>query len=58
MQQAAAIATVAPRAKSRSLDGTHLCLVRLNLLRLNTIGPAPPAALQDAAVQPHFAKQP
>src|SRR5688572_2770500 len=27
-----------------TLDGTHLCLVRLNLLRLNTMGPAPDAA--------------
>lgn len=24
-----------------TIDGTHLCLVRLNLLRLNTMGPAP-----------------
>jgi molybdopterin-dependent oxidoreductase alpha subunit len=30
-----------------TLDGTHLCLVRLNLLRLNTMGPVPDAALAD-----------
>ena len=32
-----------------TLAGTHLCLVRLNLLRLNTLGPAPDAVFADAA---------
>lgn len=31
-----------------TIEGTHLCLVRLNLLRLNTMGPAPIEALHDA----------
>lgn len=31
-----------------TIEGTHLCLVRLNLLRLNTMGPAPIDALHDA----------
>jgi molybdopterin-dependent oxidoreductase alpha subunit len=30
-----------------TLDGTHLCLVRLNLLRLNTMGPLDPGVLSD-----------
>jgi molybdopterin-dependent oxidoreductase alpha subunit len=32
-----------------TLDGTHLCLVRLNLLRLNTMRPFDPVLLEDAA---------
>jgi len=32
-----------------TLDGTHLCLVRLNLLRLNTMRPFAPALTADAA---------
>lgn len=32
-----------------TIEGTHLCLVRLNLLRLNTMGPASIEALGDAA---------
>jgi len=32
-----------------TLDGKHLCLVRLNLLRLNTMGPLDPARLADVA---------
>lgn len=31
-----------------TLDGTHLCNVRLRLLRLNTLGPLDPAPLADA----------
>jgi molybdopterin-dependent oxidoreductase alpha subunit len=31
-----------------TLEGTHLCLVRLNLLRLNTMGALPDHALSDA----------
>ncbi len=31
-----------------TIDGTHLCLVRLNLLRLNTMGPAPIDVFADA----------
>ncbi|MFW5921302.1 MAG: FdhF/YdeP family oxidoreductase [Polyangiales bacterium] len=30
-----------------TIDGTHLCLVRLNLLRLNTMGPFDPDVLSD-----------
>ena len=30
-----------------TVDGTHLCLVRLNLLRLNTMGPMPEGAWGD-----------
>ena len=33
-----------------TLDGKHLCLVRLNLLRLNTIGAAELAHFDDAAL--------
>jgi molybdopterin-dependent oxidoreductase alpha subunit len=32
-----------------TMEGTHLCLVRLNLLRLNTLGPLDPARLADAS---------
>ncbi|MBI3267995.1 MAG: FdhF/YdeP family oxidoreductase [Planctomycetes bacterium] len=32
-----------------TIDGTHLCLIRLNLLRLNTMGALEPALLADAA---------
>jgi molybdopterin-dependent oxidoreductase alpha subunit len=32
-----------------TLEGTHLCLVRLNLLRLNTIGAAPDDVFAEAA---------
>ena len=35
--------------KDWTLDGTHLCLVRLNLLRLNTMGALDHALLGDAA---------
>ncbi|MBL8842451.1 MAG: FdhF/YdeP family oxidoreductase [Planctomycetes bacterium] len=35
--------------KDWTLDGTHLCLVRLNLLRLNTMRAFPPAVMGDAA---------
>ncbi len=35
--------------KDWTIDGTHLCLVRLNLLRLNTMGPFDPALAADAA---------
>ena len=35
--------------KDWTLDGTHLCLVRLNLLRLNTMRPFAPALLEDVA---------
>jgi molybdopterin-dependent oxidoreductase alpha subunit len=31
-----------------TIPGTHLCLVRLNLLRLNTMGPLDPRRLEDA----------
>ncbi|MFM2420261.1 MAG: hypothetical protein RL385_4984, partial [Pseudomonadota bacterium] len=31
-----------------TLSGTHLCLVRLNLLRLNTMGPAPDGSFANA----------
>jgi molybdopterin-dependent oxidoreductase alpha subunit len=31
-----------------TIEGTHLCLVRLNLLRLNTMGPARAEAFDDA----------
>lgn len=32
-----------------TIDGTHLCLVRLGLLRLSTMGPLDPAELADVA---------
>jgi molybdopterin-dependent oxidoreductase alpha subunit len=32
-----------------TIPGTHLCMTRLNLLRLNTAGAMPPGALADAA---------
>src|SRR5688572_16763898 len=32
-----------------TLSGTHICNVRLRLLRLNTMGPLDPAPLADAA---------
>jgi molybdopterin-dependent oxidoreductase alpha subunit len=32
-----------------TLDGVHLCTVRLNLLRLNTMGPLDPSCLADLA---------
>ena len=32
-----------------TIDGVHLCAVRLNLLRLNTMGAMPPGVLADAA---------
>src|SRR5689334_2929335 len=32
-----------------TLEGTHLCLVRLNLLRLNTMGPLDPMRLWDVS---------
>jgi molybdopterin-dependent oxidoreductase alpha subunit len=35
-----------------TLDGVHLCMVRLNLLRMNTMGALDPAALADAAALP------
>ena len=35
--------------KDWTLDGTHLCLVRLNLLRLNTMGALDPDVLSDAS---------
>ena len=35
-----------------TLDGTHLCLVRLNLLELNTMGPLDPAVLADVSRLP------
>ncbi len=35
--------------KDWTLDGTHLCLVRLNLLRLNTMRPFDPALTTDVA---------
>ena len=31
-----------------TIDGTHLCLIRLNLMRLNTMGPFDPAITADA----------
>lgn len=33
--------------KDWTLSGTHLCMTRLNLLRLNTIGPLDPKILED-----------
>lgn len=35
-----------------TLDGVHLCMVRLNLLRLNTMGALDPALLTDVATLP------
>ncbi|RIL03977.1 MAG: formate dehydrogenase [Proteobacteria bacterium] len=35
-----------------TLDGVHLCMVRLNLLRMNTMGALDPAALGDVAALP------
>ena len=35
--------------KDWTISGTHLCLVRLNLLRLNTMGPLDPAKLADVS---------
>lgn len=32
-----------------TMDGPHLCLIRLNLLRLNTMGPLDPALLSDVS---------
>src|SRR3989442_16041805 len=32
-----------------TIEGTHLCMVRLELLRLNTMGALDPAVLEDAA---------
>ena len=40
-----------------TLDGVHLCMVRLNLLRLNTMGALDPALLADVAKLPG-ARQP
>ncbi|TAJ25043.1 MAG: FdhF/YdeP family oxidoreductase [Planctomycetota bacterium] len=41
-----------------TIDGTHLCLVRLNLLSLNTMGPLDPARLADvAALSAHSSKE-
>lgn len=34
--------------KDWTIGGTHLCMVRLELLRLNTVGPLDPAVLADA----------
>src|SRR5690606_41789933 len=39
-----------------TLEGTHLCLVRLNLLELNTMGPLDPAILADVSPLPRRAK--
>lgn len=39
-----------------TLEGTHLCLVRLNLLELNTMGPLDPAILADVSSLPRRAK--
>ena len=33
--------------KDWTIDGVHLCWIRLNLLRLNTMGPLDPARLED-----------
>lgn len=35
--------------KDWTISGTHLCMTRLNLLRLNTMGPLDPALLQDVS---------
>lgn len=35
--------------KDWTIDGTHLCLVRLNLLRLNTMDPMDPTCMTDVA---------
>lgn len=35
--------------KDWTLSGTHLCMTRLNLLRLNTMGPLDPEILKDTA---------
>ncbi|HKJ02443.1 MAG TPA: molybdopterin-dependent oxidoreductase, partial [Longimicrobiales bacterium] len=35
--------------KDHTLDGVHLCTVRLELLRLNTMGPLDPSVLDDVA---------
>ena len=32
-----------------TIDGVHLCMTRLNLLRLNTVGPIPDGTLDDVA---------
>lgn len=43
--------------KDWTIDGTHLCLIRLNLLRLNTMGPLDPAKLADVSGLQHLSNQ-
>src|SRR6056297_1827628 len=38
--------------KDWTIEGTHLCLVRLNLLRLNTMDGVDPALLEDVEALP------
>src|SRR5712692_4182479 len=43
--------SLGPRGlKDDVIDGIHLCMTRLRLLRLNTMGPAPEAALRSLDV--------
>lgn len=43
--------------KDWTIEGTHLCLIRLNLLRLNTMGPLDPAKLADVSHLQHLTNQ-
>lgn len=43
--------------KDWTIEGTHLCLIRLNLLRLNTMGPLDPAKLADVSQLRHLSNQ-
>lgn len=40
--------------KDWTIDGVHLCTTRLNLLRLNTMGPLDPEALRDVEILRSF----
>jgi molybdopterin-dependent oxidoreductase alpha subunit len=40
-----------------TIDGKHLCLVRLNLLTLNTMGPFDPARLADVGALAHLSSK-
>jgi molybdopterin-dependent oxidoreductase alpha subunit len=43
--------------KDWTIEGPHLCLIRLNLLRLNTMGPLNPARLADVSQLQHLSNQ-
>ena len=50
--------SLGPRGlKDDVIDGVHLCMTRLKLLRLNTMGPAPDAALEDLPALRHVSNE-